>query len=284
MPAPALPHAHPTAIISDEARIAADVRIGPYTIIEGAVAIGPGCVVGPRAHLIGPLTLGANNSIGSGVVLGGTPQHLGYKGEITTLEIGDGNTFRENATVHRGMPVNDHGCTGITRIGNRNMFMVNSHVGHDCIVGNDCILANGALVAGHVVLGDRVFLSGNTAVHQFCRVGRLALLSGVSAVSKDIPPFWIMQGLNFVRGINLVGMRRAGLSSPEILAVRKAFRILYLSRPSLPRPVALARIEAEVGQLPAIHELLTFIRESKRGICGSHRLLTSDDEDEHAAA
>jgi UDP-N-acetylglucosamine acyltransferase len=280
----AMPHAHPTAIISDEARIAPDVRIGPFAVVEGAAVVGPGCVIGPRAHLIGPLTLGANNTVHSGAVLGGAPQHLGYKGEVTALEIGDGNTFREHATVHRGMPVGSPGCTGVTRIGHRNLFMVNSHVGHDCVIGNDCVLANGALAAGHVVVGDRAFLSGNTAVHQFCRVGRLALLSGVSAVSKDIPPFWIMQGLNFVRGINLVGMRRAGLPAAEILAVRKAFRILYLSRPALPRPAALARIEAEEGHLPAIRELLTFIRESKRGICGAHRLMTGDDDDHAAAA
>jgi UDP-N-acetylglucosamine acyltransferase len=284
MPRPGLTHAHPTAIISDDARIAPDVRVGPFAVVEGAAVVGPGCVIGPRAHLVGPLTLGANNTVHSGAVLGGSPQHLGYKGEVTALEIGDGNTFRENATVHRGMPVGNPGCTGVTRIGHRNLFMVNSHVGHDCVIGNDCVLANGALAAGHVVVGDRVFLSGNTAVHQFCRVGRLALLSGVSAVSKDIPPFWIMQGLNFVRGINLVGMRRAGLPAAEILAIRKAFRILYLSRPALPRNVALARIEAEEGHLPAIQELLTFIRESKRGICGAHRLAAGDDDDHAAAA
>lgn len=284
MPHPGLPHAHPTAIISDEARIAPDVRIGPFAVIEGPAVVGPGCVIGPRAHLIGPLALGANNAVGPGAVLGGAPQHLGYKGEATGLEIGDGNTFREHATVHRAMPAGTAGCTGVTRIGHRNTFMVNSHVGHDCVIGNDCILANGALAAGHVVLGDRVFLSGNTAVHQFCRVGRLALLSGVSATSKDIPPFWIMQGLNYVRGINLVGMRRAGLSSDEILAVRKAFRTIYLSSPALPLPEALARIEIESGDLPAIRELLKFIRESNRGICGAHRLATGDDDDHAAAA
>lgn len=281
---PPLPHAHPTAIISDDAQIAADVKIGPYAVIEGLVVIGPGCVIGPGVHLIGPLTLGANNTIGTAVVLGGAPQHLAYKGEPTLLEIGDGNIFREYATVHRGMPNGAGGGAGVTRIGHRNLFMVNSHVGHDCVIGNDCILANGALVAGHVTLADRVFLSGNSTMHQFCRVGRLALLSGVSGTSKDIPPFWIMQGQNRVRSINLVGMRRAGMASGEILAVRKAFRIIYLTRPTIPLPEALSRVESEVGHVPAIRELLTFIRESKRGICGAHRLAANEDDDESAAA
>jgi UDP-N-acetylglucosamine acyltransferase len=284
MPRPTLPHAHATAIISDDARIAPDVKIGPFTVIEGPVIVGPGCVIGPHARLIGPMTLGANNDIGSGAVLGGTPQHLAYKGEVTALEIGDGNIFREYVTVHRGMPVGVGTSTGITRIGDRNLFMVNSHVGHDCIIGNDCILANGALAAGHVTVGDRAFLSGNTTVHQFCRVGRLSLLSGVSGTSKDIPPFWIMQGQNRVRSINLVGMRRAGMSSGEILAVRKAFRIIYLTRPTIPLPEALAQIESEIGHVPAIRELLTFIRESKRGICGAHRYEASEDDDEPTAA
>lgn len=283
MPRPALPYVHPTAIISDDAQLADDARIGPYSIVEGPVTVGSGCVIGPHTHLIGPLTLGANNTIGTGVVLGGSPQHLGYKGETTQLEIGNGNTFREHVTVHRGMPASAHGA-GTTRIGDRNLFMVGSHVGHDCVVGNDCILANGALLAGHVTVGDRALLSGNTAVHQFCRVGRLGLLSGLSAVSKDIPPFWIMQGLNTVRGINLIGMRRAGIPGAEILAVRKAFRILYLTRPAVPLPAALARIDAELGKLPAVRELLDFIGSSKRGILGSHRIDTGEDEDEPVAA
>jgi UDP-N-acetylglucosamine acyltransferase len=282
MPRP--PLAHPSAIVSDDAQLPDDVQIGPFAVIEGPVSVGAGCIIRAHAHLIGPLTVGANNDIGTGVVLGGAPQHLGYKGETTQLEIGTGNIFREHVTVHRGMPAGAGHGSGLTRIGDRNLFMVGSHVGHDCVVGNDCILANGALLGGHVTVGDRALLSGNTAVHQFCRVGRLGLLSGVSAVSKDIPPFWIMQGLNTVRGINLVGMRRAGIPAAEILAVRKAFRILYLTRPALPITAALARIEAELGQHAAVRELLDFIGESKRGILGSHRLDTGEDEDTSAAA
>jgi UDP-N-acetylglucosamine acyltransferase len=284
MPRPTLPHAHPTAIISADAILPDDIQIGPYAVIDGQVRVGPGCVIRAHVHLIGPLTLGARNDIGTGTVLGGVPQHLAYRGETTQLEIGDDNTFREHVTVHRGMPVGTGAGCGITRIGNRNLFMVGCHVGHDCVIGNDCILANGALVAGHVTVGDRAMLSGNTAVHQFCRVGRLGLLSGLSAVGKDIPPFWIMQGLNTVRGINLVGMRRAGMSSAEILAVRKAFRIMYMTRPAIPLTEALARIETELGAHAAIRELVEFIRASKRGILGAHRVDTGEDEDESTAA
>ena len=249
---------HPSAVISPEAALAEDVRVGPYAVIDGAVSIGPGTVIHSHAHLIGSLTIGANNDIGSGAVLGGNPQHLAYKGEPTTIEIGDGNIFREHVTIHRGMPVGAGPGTGITRVGNRNFFMAGSHAAHDCVVGNDCIFANGAALGGHVEVGDRALISGNSAVHQFCRVGRLALLSGASASSKDMPPFWVMQDVNCVRGVNTIGMRRAGMVSSEIQAVRRAFALIYKDR--LPIPVALMRMEAELGQFAAVRELVQFIR------------------------
>lgn len=283
MPGPAPSRIHPTALISDTAQLADDVRVGPFAVIEGPVTIGPGCVIHPHVHLMGPLVLGANNDIGTGSVLGGAPQHLGYKGEQTAVEIGDNNIFREHVTVHRAMPVGVGPGTGVTRIGSRNLFMAGAHVAHDCVVGNDIVMANAALLGGHVTVGDRALISGNSAVHQFCRVGRLALLSGASGSSKDIPPFWVMQDVNYVRGLNLVGMKRAGIPSPEVIAVRKAFRIIYLTRPALPLSAALLRIEAELGQFAAVRELVEFIRTSKRGICGAHRLVSGDD-DERAAA
>ncbi|MBX9580056.1 MAG: acyl-ACP--UDP-N-acetylglucosamine O-acyltransferase [Gemmataceae bacterium] len=263
-----MPHplAHPTAVISAEAALAPDVRVGPYAVIDGAVALGPGCTVGPHAHLIGPLTAGTGNTFGTGAVIGGPPQHTTYAGEQTTIEIGDANTFREHVTVHRGMPAGVGPGTGKTVVGDGNLFMVGSHVGHDCRVGHHGIFANSALLAGHVETGDRVFLSGNSAVHQFCRVGRLALLSGSSASSKDIPPFWVMQDVNRVCGVNVIGMRRAGVPAAEINAVRRAFRTIYLQ--GLTIPLALLKIEAESGGLPAVRELVDFIRASKRGICG----------------
>jgi UDP-N-acetylglucosamine acyltransferase len=284
MPRPTLPNAHPTALISDEANLATDVKIGPFAVIEGPVTAGPGCVIDSHARLIGPLTLGANNEIGTGAVLGGAPQHLGYKGEVTSVEIGDGNVFREHVTVHRGMPVGAGPGTGVTRIGHRNFFMAGSHVAHDCVVGDEVIFANCALIGGHVTVGDRAFISGNSAVHQFCRVGRLAFLSGASASSKDIPPFFVMQDVNYIRGLNLVGMKRAGVPPAERVAIRKAYRIIYMTRPALPLPAALLRIEAELGTFPAVRELIEFIRTSKRGICGAHRLVAGSNDEAAEAA
>ncbi len=273
---------HPSAVISPTAQFGENVRVGPFVVIEGDVSIGAGSVLAPQTHLIGPLTLGENNNVGTGTVLGGAPQHLGYKGEPTNLVIGDGNSFREHVTIHRGMPVGVGPGTGTTRVGNRNLFMVGSHVAHDCVVGNECLFANSAVIGGHVEVGDRALLSGNSAVHQFCRVGRLALLSGASASSKDIPPFWVMQEVNWVCGVNTIGMRRAGIPSPEIQAVRRAFTMIY--KEQVPIPVAMMRIEAEYGQFAAIRELVQFIRTSKRGICGSHRFHGHGEGSDAAAA
>lgn len=268
---------HPSAIVAADAKLADDVRVGAFAVVEGLVTAGPGCIILPHAHLIGPLVLGANNHVGSGAVLGGAPQHVGYKGEATLVEIGDGNTFREHVTVHRGMPVAaGTPGTGLTRIGSGNLFMAGSHVAHDCRVGNHGIYANGALLGGHAETGDRVLLSGNSAVHQFCRVGRLALLSGTSATTKDIPPFWLQQEVNEVYGVNVFGMKRAGMAAAEIQAVRMAFRIIYRER--LTVAAAVLRIEAELGQVSAIRELLEFIRSSKRGICGATRFVAAAEE------
>jgi UDP-N-acetylglucosamine acyltransferase len=250
---------HPTAVVSPEAELGDHVAVGPYVVIEGPVRVGPDCVLRPHAHLCGPLTMGRANVVFSGAVLGERPQHSKYNGEPTGVEIGDHNIFREHVTVHRATT---HSWT--TRIGSHNFFMVNSHVAHDCTVGSRCIVANGALLGGHCTLGDNVYLSGNSAVHQFVRVGRLALLSGCSATTKDIPPFVIQQGIDTVVGVNVVGMRRAGLTGEEIDAVRRAYRLLF--REGLVIPAALARLEQELGTLGVIAELVAFIRQSARGI------------------
>lgn len=250
---------HPTAIISADAVLADDVRVGPYAVIEGPVRLGAGCVVGAHACLYGPVSMGERNQVFSGAILGEEPQHLKYGGEITSVEIGDDNIFRENVTIHRAT---SHSWK--TRIGNKNFFMAGSHVAHDCVVGNSCILANNALVAGHCVLEDGVYLSGNTAVHQFVRLGRLSLLSGNSAMGMDLPPFFIAQGHNSVGGVNIIGMRRAGLLASQINAVRQAFQIIY--RGGLLLPQAVSRIEEEFGAVEPVVELLNFLKQSKRGI------------------
>jgi UDP-N-acetylglucosamine acyltransferase len=252
---------HPTAVISAQAQLADNVQIGPYAVIEGDVRLGPGCVLRPHAVLCGPLTMGCGNVVYSGAVLGERPQHLKYHNEPTCLEIGDHNVFREHVTVHRGT---SHSWA--TRIGSRNYFMAHCHIAHDCQVGNGCIFANGALLAGHVVVGDDVFLSGNCAVHQFCRVGRLALLSGCSISTKDIPPFALMQGITCIVGVNVVGMRRAGLSPTEIDAVRRAYRRLF--HQGAPLSAAVEQVAKELGASPAVAELLAFIHQSQRGVSG----------------
>ncbi|MGC8638892.1 MAG: acyl-ACP--UDP-N-acetylglucosamine O-acyltransferase [Isosphaeraceae bacterium] len=251
---------HPTAIIDPDAVVADDVQVGPYAIIEGQVRIDSGCVIEAHACLSGPLVMGKNNLVGHGAILGKSPQHRGYRDEPTGVEIGDNNVFREFVTVHRGTVQG----SGVTTIGNRNMFMVGSHIGHDAQIGNGCTVVNSALVAGHVCLGDDCILSGHTAVQQRVRVGRLAMLGGLGATSKDIPPFVLQQGYNCVTGLNLVGIRRAGFSTESINALRQVFRILY--REGRPLPLALERIETDFGHVPEVVEFLTFIRQSRTGI------------------
>jgi len=251
---------HPTAVIDPEATLAPDVQVGPYAIIEGPVEIGPDCVIEGHACLTGPLSMGAENFVGHGAVLGKSPQHRGYRGESTSLRIGDGNVFREYVTIHRGT-VNGG---GVTWIGDRNMFMIGSHLGHDAQVGNDCTLVNSAQIAGHVVLSDGCIISAHTAIQQRVRVGRLAMLGGMGSSTKDIPPFILQQGQNCVTGLNLIGMRRGGLSREAIDGLRMAFRFLY--RETLVLSAALERIESELGTISEVAEFLTFIRESKTGI------------------
>jgi UDP-N-acetylglucosamine acyltransferase len=257
---------HPTAVIAAEAQLAADVRVGPFVVIEGPVVLGPGCVVRPHVHLMGRVVVGSHNDFGTGCVIGDRPQHTGYKGEETSVRIGHHNTFREGVSVHRGMPNGRQE----TVIGDRNLFMVNSHVGHDCVVGNDVILVNGSLLGGHVTIGDRALISGNAGIHQFCRIGRLAMLRGLSVWSTDLPPFFLGHNINNVSGVNVVGMKRAGMGTKEIQAVRSAFRLLYLN--GLLIRDATDRIEKEIGEFPAIQELVAFIRTTKRGIPGPTRL------------
>lgn len=269
---------HPTSLISPEADLAPDVEVGPFAIIEGRVQVGAGCRIHARAHLIGPATLGENNEIYSNAVIGGRPQHLAYKGEPTGVEIGNNNIFRENVTIHRGTT-----HSWVTRIGSNNLLMVGAHVGHDCKVGNRCILTNNSLLGGHCELEDNVYVSGNAALHQFVKVGRLAFISGLSASTKDVPPFIIQQNINEVYGVNLVGMRRAGLTSAQIDAVRRLYHIVYLQGLALPN--ALIQVMSELGHVDVAREFVQFVKNSKRGICAAPgRKLSKDNNAGLAAA
>jgi UDP-N-acetylglucosamine acyltransferase len=253
-------HIHPTAVIDPNANLAADVQVGPYAIIEGQVEVGPGCVIESHSCLSGPMVMGANNFVGHGAVLGKSPQHRGYRGEATSLRIGEDNVFREFVTVHRGTADGNK----VTWIGDRNMFMIGSHLGHDVRVGSGCTVVNNALIAGHVSLGDGCILSGHTAIQQRVRIGRLAMLGGMGSTTKDIPPFILQHGQNCVTGINVIGLKRAGAAAASIDGLRQAFRILF--REVLSQSVALDRIEAELGMIPEVAEFVAFIRESKLGI------------------
>jgi UDP-N-acetylglucosamine acyltransferase len=250
---------HPAAVVSPEAVIGENCEIGAFSYIEGDVVLGDDCVIRPGAYLYGPIRMGQGNTVHTGAIVGDLPQHLKFKGERTTVEIGDGNIIRENATIHRGT-----NSTYKTVIGNNNFIMVGAHIAHDCVIGNRCILTNGSMLAGHCFLEDNVIISGNAVVHQFVRVGRLALLSGISGTTKDIPPFIIQQGIDNTSGVNIIGMRRAGMSHNQINAVREAFKILY--RQGLPLSAALAKVDNHLGDVDVIREMIHFINGGHKGI------------------
>jgi UDP-N-acetylglucosamine acyltransferase len=250
---------HPTAVIHPQARLDATVSVGSYAVIDEGVSVGPHCVIGPHVHLTGHTTIGAHNQFHAGCVIGDAPQDLKYQGEPTRLRIGDRNVFREHVTVNRSNKLDED-----TVVGSNNFLMANSHVGHNCIVGDYVILANGALLGGHVTVQDRAFISGNCLVHQFVRVGRLALMQGGAAISKDLPPFCIARGDNGICGLNVVGLRRAGFTSDQRLELKKLYHALFRSGRRLTATLALAG--AEFTGEPA-RLLLDFVAGSKRGVC-----------------
>ncbi len=256
-----MPEVHSTAFVDSTARLSEGVKIGPQAYIDADVAIGRNTRIGHGAHIGRWTTMGEDNIVYPGAVIGHDPQDIGYRGEEAYTVIGNGNIFREGTTVHRG----NRGGTS-TQIGDGNFFMVNSHVAHNCLIGNHVILVNGSLLAGHVQVDDRAIISGNCLVHQFVRIGRLALMRGGSGAGKDIPPFCINDQLNWIRALNLVGLRRNGFDQGQIGALKKAFQILF--RSNLKLSDALLKIEEQVEPTEGVRVLLDFIRSSKRGIAG----------------
>lgn len=251
---------HPTAVIHPSARLGPGTRVGPYAVLGEGVVLGDRCEVGPGVHLVRWVEAGHDNRFHSGVVIGDTPQDLRHDGSPSSVRIGSGNVFREHVTVHRGAKPG-----GATVLGDGNLLMAGSHVGHDGVLGNHVILANGALLAGHVQVGDRAFISGNCLVHQFCRVGRLALMQGGSAISKDLPPFCIGRGDNGVCGLNVVGLRRAGVDAGRRLALRQAYHALFRSSRRLAE--AVAELESRFAGEAMVMEWAAFVRSCKRGLC-----------------
>ena len=250
---------HATAIVDPRAEIDPTADVGPFVVIDAPVILGAGTRVMAHAFLTGNTRIGRDNVIHVGAILGHEPQHLGYRGEPSGLRIGDRNVFREHSEVHRSWQGD-----GETVIGDDNYLMSHAHIAHDCHVGNRTLIASGALVAGHAEVADQAFISGNCVVHQHVRIGRLALLQGLAGVGLDVPPFCVAAGVNTLSGLNLVGLRRAGLASERIHALRRAYARLFRGRRNL--RLAIAEVEAE-PRTPEIDELLAFIRGSRRGIC-----------------
>src|SRR5438874_9144998 len=216
---------HQTAAIGSGAKIGANVQIGPHSVIGGAVTIGDDCVIGANVVIEGEVSIGRSNRIGHGAIIGGEPQDVGFSPATRSrVEIGERNIIREQSTIHRGTTADS-----ATKIGDENFLMVGAHVGHNCVVGNKVIIANNVLLGGYVSIDDQAFLGGGTTFHQNMRVGRLVIVQGNSAFSKDLPPFSLAAERNTVFGLNVIGLRRAGFSAAQRDAIRRAFKLLSLS-------------------------------------------------------
>ncbi len=257
---------HPTAIVSKKAKLADDIQVGPYSIIADNVVIGKATSIHAYCVLEGNTTVGCGCEIFTGAVIGSRPQDLKYKGEESFLEIGDNNIIREYSTFNPGT-----GEGSKTVVGNSNLFMAYSHIAHDCVVGNNCVIANNGTLAGHVSIEDNAVVGGLVAIHQFVRIGRLSIIGGCSKVVQDIPPYSTCDGHPAcVYGLNLVGLRRNGISKDSIEQLGRAFKILFNS--GLTAKHALEKVKKEVS--PANNEvsyLVDFIKNCQRGIVHSCR-------------
>ena len=257
-----------TAMVHPNAKIHPTVKVGPYAVIGEFVELGAGCEVGAHVCLMGHTYAGEKNIFWAGSMIGGAPQDIKYKGEPTRLIIGNGNVFREMATVHVSNCLDEE-----TRIGDEGLFMINSHIGHNAVIGNRVIIANGALVAGHVQIGDRAFISGNVTLHQFVRIGELAIVQGLSAMSCDVPPYVTACDRNAMAGLNSVGLRRAGIPLQARMELKQLYKLLFRSH--LKRKEALAKAE-ECFHSEQAKRMIEFVKSSKRGIVSDELMLRRD--------
>ena len=250
----------PTARVHPEAAIGPRTRIGEFCVIEQDVEIGADCALEPYVFVKRWTTLGDRNEISAGTVLGTDPLDKNFKGERSWLRIGAGNTIREHYTISRGTQPES-----VTTIGDRNYIMTSGHIAHNCTIGSDTVIASCALVAGHVEVEDQAFISGGVVIHQYSRIGRLAMIGGNTRVNLDVPPFFLYSGFNVApKGLNLVGLKRAGFTAEQIARLKKAYQTLY--RSGLRLEEALVKIEAGIPDENTLH-LVRFIRGSARGIC-----------------
>jgi UDP-N-acetylglucosamine acyltransferase len=250
----------PTARVHPDAVIGPGVRIGEFCVIESDVSIGAGCMLEPYVYIKRWTALGEHNEISAGTVLGTDPFDKNFTGERSYLRIGRRNKIREHYTISRGTQPES-----VTEIGDDNFIMSSGHIAHNSKIGNNTVIASCALVAGHVEVEDQAFISGGVVVHQFSKIGRLAMIGGNTRVNSDVPPFFLYAGYNIeAKGLNVVGLKRAGYKASDVTVLKKAYQLLY--RSGLKLADALERIETEIPTPETLH-LVAFIRRSERGIC-----------------
>jgi UDP-N-acetylglucosamine acyltransferase len=253
---------HPTAVIDPDAVIGADVEIGPYAVVGAGVVLADRVRIGSHVVLEGPCALDADVQVHAFAALGGAPQDRKYRGEAGLLRVGARTVVREHVTMHRGTSAGG----GVTAVGADGLFMAGSHVAHDARVGDGVVFANGAAVAGHVVVGDGAVLGGLSGVHQHARVGRCAMIAAGAMVASDVPPFLLAQGDRArLRGLNRVGLRRAGVSPEAVRALTAAVQVLFCS--TQPRVERIAEARAAGGHVAEVVELLAFLEGGTRGVC-----------------
>lgn len=249
-----------TARIHSDAKIGPGTRVGEFCVIEEDVVIGANCVLEPYVFIKRWTTLGDRNEISAGTVLGTDPLDKNFKGERSYLRIGSGNRIREHYTISRGTEPES-----ATSIGDGNYIMTSGHIAHNCAIGNNAVIASCALVAGYVSVEDQAFISGGVVIHQYSKIGKLAMIGGNTRVNLDLPPFFLYSGFNVeAKGLNMVGLKRAGFSPGQVGRLKRAYRILY--RSGLKLEAALEKIETGCADENTMH-LVRFIRESHRGIC-----------------
>jgi len=256
----------PSAVVAPTARVDPDAIIGPGTtigefcVIEAAVEIGPHCLLEPFVYVKRWTTMGERNEISAGTVLGTDPLDKGFTGARSYLRIGNGNKIREHYTISRGTQPES-----VTELGDDNYIMTSGHIAHNCKIGNRTVIASCALIAGHVEVEDQAFISGGVVVHQFSKIGRLAMIGGNTRVNSDVPPFFLYSGFDVAaKGLNVIGLKRAGYKASDLAVLKKAYQLLY--RSGLKLQDALSKIETEIPTPEALH-LVNFIRRSERGIC-----------------
>jgi UDP-N-acetylglucosamine acyltransferase len=253
---------HEQAIVAASAKVAAGVRVGAYAVIGEHVELGEGCVLHSHAVVLGPAKIGRNNVFHPFCSVGGDPQDFRFQGEKTTLEVGNGNTFREYVTISRGTV----GGGGKTTVGDENFFLASSHVGHDCHVGSHTLFVNGATLAGHVTVEDYATIGFQSPVHQFCRVGRYAYIGASTVITQDVPPFSrvVTERDTKSYGINTIGLERKGFSEERLKVLQRAFRLLLRSKMNTTQ--ALAEMRKSLGESDDVRELIRFIETAERGI------------------